>query len=72
MSVSRALVRRGVDCKRLIPVGFGSSKPVAFEATPEGKAQNQRIEMVNAQLRGIAIGGMPADGGGRVAGDPCS
>jgi len=26
---------------------------------------------VNAALRGKPIGGMPVDGGGKVAGDPC-
>lgn len=72
LAVARALVAEGVDCKRLLPVGFGDNKPVADSSTPEGRAQNTRIEPINAQLRGKAIGGMPADGGGRVAGDPCS
>lgn len=71
MAVVRALVRRGVDCKRLLPVGFGDSKPIADPTTPEGRAQNPRIEAINAALRGRPIGGMPIDGGGRVAGDPC-
>lgn len=71
MAVSRALVARGVDCKRLLPVGFGDTKPVAENTTPEGRDQNRRIELVNAMLLGRAIGGMPVDGGGRVAGDPC-
>lgn len=71
LSVAKALVARGVDCKRLLPVGFGSSKPVAANDTPEGKARNRRTEFVNAALRGRAIGGMPVDGGGKVAGDAC-
>lgn len=71
MAVVRWLVAQGVDCKRLIPVGFGSSKPTAPTNTPEGKARNTRIEVVNAALRSKAIGGMPVDGGGLVAGDPC-
>jgi hypothetical protein len=25
----------------------------------------------NAELRGRAIGGLPTDGGGRIAGNPC-
>ena len=29
------------------------------------------FEVGAAHLRGRAIGGMPADGGGEVAGDPC-
>lgn len=71
LAVARWLVSKGVDCKRLLPVGFGESKPVADNATPSGRAQNRRTAFVNAALRGRPIGGMPVDGGGKVAGDPC-
>lgn len=71
MSICMRLVELGVDCKRLLPVGFGRTKPVALNDSPEGKAQNNRIVFVNASLRGHAIGGMPEDGGGVVAGDVC-
>lgn len=67
VTVARWLVAHGVDCKRLIVVGFGPNKPVADTSTPEGRAQNTRIDFQNAQLRGRAIGGAPADGGGQVA-----
>lgn len=70
-AVARWLVSKGVDCKRLLPVGFGGSKPVAPSDTPQGKAQNRRVAFVNAALRGRPIGGLPVDGGGKVAGDPC-
>lgn len=72
LAVARALVARGVDCARLLPVGFGHNKPVAPNDTPEGRAQNRRTAFINAALRGRAIGGMPLDGGGQVAGDPCA
>jgi OOP family OmpA-OmpF porin len=72
LAVARWLVEKGVDCGRLVPVGFGNTKPVAENATPEGKAKNQRMTFVNAGLRGKAIGGMPFDGGGKPAGDPCA
>ncbi|MFO0746843.1 MAG: OmpA family protein [Myxococcota bacterium] len=72
LAVARWLVGHGVDCKRLIPVGFGSTKPVGDNATPDGRAQNRRMVFANAALRGRMIGGMPADGGGVVAGDPCA
>ena len=72
-AVCYALMRMGVDCKRLIAVGFGNTKPVEDNSTPAGKAANRRITLVNAALRGHMIGGMPADGGGVVAaGDICS
>ena len=71
LSVSRWLVSKGVACSRLLPVGFGANKPVADSSTPEGRAQNVRIELVNEALMNRPIGGMPLDGGGKVAGDPC-
>lgn len=70
-SVCRRLIELGVDCKRLIAVGFGSQKPVADNSTPEGRAANRRISFVNAALKDHPIGGMPVDGGGVVAGDVC-
>lgn len=72
LAAARWLVRKGVDCRRLLPVGFGATKPIASEQTPEGRAQNTRVEAHNAALRERLIGGMPADGGGKVAGDPCA
>lgn len=71
LAVVKWLVAKGIDCKRLIAVGFGDTKPVAVNSTPEGKAQNRRMEVRMAMLRGKAIGGMPVDGGGKVAGDAC-
>jgi OOP family OmpA-OmpF porin len=71
LAVAAWLVKKGVDCKRLIAVGFGTSKPVAANDSAENKAKNRRISFVNAALRGRAIGGMPEDGGGRVAGEVC-
>lgn len=72
LAVCKWLVANGIDCKRLLPVGFGGTKPVAANDTPGGKAQNRRIDFVMAGLRGKAIGGMPLDGGGKTAGDPCN
>lgn len=72
LAVAKALVAKGVDCKRLLPVAFGDTKPVADPSTPEGKAKNTRIELVNAALRDRPIGGMPLDGGAPSAGDPCA
>ncbi len=70
-AVTDRLVALGVDCNRLLPVGFGGTKPIATNSTPEGKAQNRRISFVNAALKGKPIGNMPTDGGGKVVGNPC-
>lgn len=71
MSVARWLTGRGVKCDRLIPVGFGESKPIADNSTAEGKAQNRRVVYYNAAKNGKAIGGLPVNGGGTEAGNPC-
>ena len=72
LAVCKWLVENGIDCKRLIAVGFGSTKPLAANDSMENKAQNRRTEFIPAALRGKAIGGNPLDGGGVVAGDPCN
>ena len=71
VAVCRWLVANGIDCKRLIAVGFGSNKPIESNDTPGGKAANRRMVFALAALRGNMIGGMPADEGGVVAGDIC-
>lgn len=68
LAVARRLAAMGVDCNRLIAVGFGAGKPVA---TP-GAAANERVAFINAALRGRAIGGLPLDGGGKDAGTVCA
>jgi OmpA-OmpF porin, OOP family len=72
LAVCKALVAMGVDCKRLLPVGFGGNKPIADNSTSEGIAKNRRVNFVIAALRNRMIGGMSADGGGKVAGDACA
>jgi hypothetical protein len=59
LSTARALVARGVDCKRLLPVGFGETKPVSDNRTADGRAANRRTTLVPAALNGKLIGGMP-------------
>jgi OOP family OmpA-OmpF porin len=71
LAVGRWLIAHGTDCKRLLAVGFGPSKPIADASTPEGRAQNTRIELHNAALLGRPIGGAPLEGGGQVAGPLC-
>jgi OOP family OmpA-OmpF porin len=71
LAVARWLVEKGVDCKRVLPVGFGGTKPLAPNDTAENRRRNRRLAFALAALRGRLIGGMPADGGGKIAGDPC-
>ena len=46
LSVRRALEQRNVEPGRLKSHGYGETKPVASNETPEGRAQNRRIEFV--------------------------
>ncbi len=39
------LVKKGIDKKRLTWIGYGFSKPVAPNDTPEGRTQNRRVEL---------------------------
>jgi outer membrane protein OmpA-like peptidoglycan-associated protein/uncharacterized protein YidB (DUF937 family) len=43
-TVREALVAQGVDPKSLTAQGYGDSKPIADNATEEGRAKNRRIE----------------------------
>ncbi len=46
-AVKAHLVKQGgIDAGRLTTAGFGDTKPVADNATDEGKAQNRRVELV--------------------------
>jgi outer membrane protein OmpA-like peptidoglycan-associated protein len=43
-AVKKALVDQGIDASRLTTKGYGSTKPVDSNDTPEGKANNRRVE----------------------------
>jgi len=45
LNVTRFLQREGIPGERLSAVAFGEWKPVADNDTPEGRAQNRRIEI---------------------------
>ncbi|MGW9231667.1 OmpA family protein [Pseudorhizobium sp. NPDC055634] len=49
-SVANYLASRGVDQRRVSTLGFGPSQPVASNATPEGRAQNRRVEVLIAPI----------------------
>ena len=43
-SVRDALIQRGIAKDRLEAVGFGETRPITSNETPEGRAENRRIE----------------------------
>ena len=45
-AVKTYLASHGVDASRLAAAGFGAAKPVASNATAEGRQQNRRVELV--------------------------
>jgi OOP family OmpA-OmpF porin len=44
-SVKEYLVSRGVSETRLVPIGYGETRPIATNATNAGKAKNRRVEL---------------------------
>jgi outer membrane protein OmpA-like peptidoglycan-associated protein len=45
-AVKKYLVSKGVEDARLEAIGFGPDKPIADNATDEGKEANRRVEFV--------------------------
>jgi len=43
-AVKKVLVDQGIDAARLTAKGYGATKPVDVNTTPEGKANNRRVE----------------------------
>lgn len=66
LAVCQWLTNQGIDCKRLLPVGFGRNKPLSKDG-----GGNTRITFAIASIKGRPIGGLPVDGGGKVAGNAC-
>jgi outer membrane protein OmpA-like peptidoglycan-associated protein len=43
------LTSMGISANRLKSTGWGESKPIGENGTPEGKANNRRVEFVKFQ-----------------------
>lgn len=45
------LVAKGVAGDRLSAIGFGDTRPIASNATPDGRKQNRRVDLIVSVLR---------------------
>jgi outer membrane protein OmpA-like peptidoglycan-associated protein len=43
-SVMKYLTAKGIDASRIMPKGYGLTKPIATNKTPEGRQKNRRVE----------------------------
>jgi OmpA-OmpF porin, OOP family len=43
-AVKKALIDQGIEASRLTSKGYGATKPIDSNSTPEGKANNRRVE----------------------------
>mgnify|MGYP000399456801 CR=1 FL=1 len=77
-SATKWLVDHNIACKRLMPVGFGETKPLVANDSAENKAKNRRVSFFDATIKGKPVldentkQPVPVDGGGQIAVDPCN
>ena len=45
LAVRQYLINKGIDQNRLVAKGYGLTKPIATNKTPQGRAQNRRTEV---------------------------
>jgi len=50
-AVMKALIERGVDASRISAKGLGEDNPIASNDTPEGRAQNRRVEAIIVPIK---------------------
>lgn len=54
-SIVRYFIAKGINPERLKVSGYADTKPIASNATPEGRAQNRRVEIVILNIRGSEL-----------------
>ncbi len=66
LTIKRWLIAHEIPKERLIAVGFGQERPIASNATEEGKAQNRRTEFKIAEVSGKRYLNLDPTAGGKV------
>ena len=66
-TVMQQLISMGIAANRLSSKGFGESKPLDNNSTPEGKANNRRVEFVKFDGKTSSFGPKPANNRGNSA-----
>ena len=64
-SVVAWLVRRGIERERLVAKGYGSDRPLADNATEEGRTKNRRVEFYVVRTRPSPPKERPQEGGAK-------
>jgi chemotaxis protein MotB len=54
-SIVRYFITKGINPERLKASGYADTKPIASNATPEGRAQNRRVEIVILNIKGSEL-----------------
>jgi outer membrane protein OmpA-like peptidoglycan-associated protein len=51
-AVKAFLIEQGVEEKRLVSEGYGQTRPIASNATPEGREKNRRVQFTILEING--------------------
>ncbi len=62
-AVKTWLTSHAVPAKRVVAVGCGETRPIASNRTPDGRAQNRRMELWIIEMDGKPFRGRDANGG---------
>jgi outer membrane protein OmpA-like peptidoglycan-associated protein len=62
-AVRHYLVSQGIEDKRIRAEGMGETQPIADNTSPEGRANNRRVEIILENMGGAGGMGTPSSGG---------